>query len=75
MVVSRQLVLLEQIQENPPKPWHLTKVAFLIVYIAICIFIDIILFAYIGLATIPVAAFQVGIIVAFPKIESWLKND
>ena len=43
-------------------------------YIAFCLFLDIVLFAYVGLATIPVAAFQVGLIVAFPKIEEWIRN-
>ena len=75
MVVNKQLVLLEQIQHTPPKQWHITKAVFLLSYIATCVFIDIVLYAFIGLATIPVAAFEVALIVAFPKIEQWLKND
>ncbi|MFW9890534.1 MAG: hypothetical protein ACFFER_20360 [Candidatus Thorarchaeota archaeon] len=75
MVIHKQIVILEQIQDTPPKPWHIAKAIFLVSYIALCVFIDIVLFAFIGLATIPAAAFEVALIVAFPKIERWLKND
>lgn len=74
MVIKRQMVFLEQILDSPPKQWNKAKAAFIIAYIAFCLFLDIVLFAYVGLATIPVAAFQVGLIVAFPKIEEWIRN-
>jgi hypothetical protein len=74
MVVKRQLVLLEKILSSPPKQYNVAKAAFVIVYVASCLFLDVILFAFIGLATIPVAAFQVGLLLAFPRIEEWIRN-
>ena len=75
MVINKQILLLEQIQSAPPKPWHIAKGAFLVSYIALYVFIDIVLFVFITLAAVPIATLEVAPIVAFPKIEQWLKND
>ena len=74
MLMTRQVVLFEQLLESPLKPWHIGKRVFLLSYIAACAFLDIVLLTFLGLAAIPIAAFEVALIVAFPKIERWIKN-
>ncbi len=72
MIVERQIGLLDELRQNPPRTWSLTKASILVVYASICVFVDTILSIMYGLAVVPVIVFEVGLILAFPKLEEWV---
>ena len=74
MLVTRQSDILKELEKSPPRPWHIAKAAFVVAYCAACMFVDIVLFLYIQLAAVAVAAFQVSLLLAFPKVEEWVKG-
>lgn len=72
MIVKRQIEMLEDLSEKPPRTWSFARAAVLVIYASACVFVDTILSILFGLAVVPVAAFEVGLVLAFPKLEEWI---
>jgi len=75
MLIAKQIEILRELREAPPRTWHVAKAGIVIVLTAVFVFLDVVLFALIGFAAIPVAAFQVAFLTVLPRIERWIREQ